>query len=64
VTGVEAETIRVYELLGRIIYVVQNAGTTSYLTTFDTPRIKFNAGETQDEVDVLLTINVYNKSSE
>lgn len=64
VTGVEANTIRVYESLGRIIYVIEDAGETSFLTTFDTPRIKFNAGATQDEEDVLLTITVFNKGSE
>jgi hypothetical protein len=46
VTGVEATGVRAYELLGRLIYVVENEGKTTFLTTFDTPRIKFNAGKT------------------
>lgn len=64
VTGVEATGVRAYELLGRLIYVVENEGKTTFLTTFDTPRIKFNAGKTQDEVDVTVTITVYNKGSQ
>eukprot|EP00178_Gracilaria_changii_P010215 TRINITY_DN2973_c0_g1_i1.p2 TRINITY_DN2973_c0_g1~~TRINITY_DN2973_c0_g1_i1.p2 ORF type:complete len:310 (-),score=53.18 TRINITY_DN2973_c0_g1_i1:40-918(-) len=64
VDGVEANSIRVYESLGRIIYVIENEQTTSFLTTFDTPRIKFNAGVTDDEEDVLVTITLYNKGGE
>jgi hypothetical protein len=63
VEGVEAESIRVYELLDRIIYVIENMEQTTFLTTFDTPRIKFKAGQVNDEEDVLLTITVKNKSS-
>lgn len=64
VDGIEAETIRAYELLDRIVFVVENMGQTTFLTTYDTPRIKFNAGHVDDEEDVLVTITVYNRGSE
>ncbi len=63
-TGIEAESVRVFELLDRIIYVVENEGMTHFVTTFDTPRIKFTAGSVQDEEDVTVTITVYNKGAE
>lgn len=63
VEGVEAESIKVYDSLDRIIYVVENMDQTTFLTTFDTPKIKFMAGDVEDEEDVLLTITVGNKSA-
>ena len=64
IDGVQANTVNVYELLGRTIYVIEDEGETKFLTTFDTPRIKFTAGSTQDEEDVSIMITVYNKGTE
>jgi hypothetical protein len=60
-TNVEAESVRAYEFLDRLVYVIENNQVTTFLTTFDTPKIKFNAGSTQDETDVQVTIEVFNK---
>jgi len=64
VVGVEAQEVRAYEFLGRLFWVIENEGKTTFLTTFDTPRIKWNAGATLDEIDVQVEITVYNKGSQ
>jgi len=64
VDGIEAERIQVFELLDRIVFVVQDMEKIEFVTSFDTPRIKFTAGEVDDEEDVTVTITVKNKESE
>jgi hypothetical protein len=61
---VEAEFVKSYSFLGMPIHVVQNAGTTSLLQTFDTPRIRLMAGAVTSETDLTVTIRFYNKESE
>ena len=64
VVGVEAQEVRAYEFLDRLFWVIENENKTTFLTTFDTPRIKWNAGATLDEIDVQVEITVYNKGSQ
>lgn len=64
VTGVDAQQVRAYEFLSRLFWVVENESSTTFLTTFDTPVIKWNAGATKDEVDVQVEITLYNKGGQ
>lgn len=62
-TNVEATGVKAYEFLDRLVWVIENNQSTTFLTTFDTPMIKFTAGSTQDEVDVQVSITISNKGS-
>jgi hypothetical protein len=64
VTGVEGEFVKGYEFLGRMTWVVENENDATFLVTYDTPAIRWNAGITTTEQDVNVEIILSNKGGQ
>jgi len=64
IENIEAENIRSFDFMGSAFHVIENAGQSTFLQTYDSPRIRFHAGSVRRETDLSVTIRFYNKETE